>query len=74
MSTKGEYVEHLVARINRKTGRKFSVNSSAGGKRLIEHVGHSGEDDISPRLPIGQLITWLGAFEKGIDVGAISHV
>lgn len=61
-------LEHLAETISRVTGRKYFVGCAYGRPRFHCEMG-PGCEDISPRLPTGELYRWMHAYLAGIHVG-----
>lgn len=59
-----EQVRATQERLSRRTGVAMGLDSMAGGTRLITE---DGGRDISPRLPLKHLATWLDGFEVALD-------
>jgi hypothetical protein len=57
-------LNRAVERINRMHGLKLTVGWAYGKPRVHNH---DESRDISPRLPSGELLRWLHAFERGFE-------
>ena len=65
MATTRNEIDGIVARINQEFGLDLIVRKAYGQCR-IERDG--GAVDVSPRLPLGQLKTWLYAYLSGLTM------
>jgi hypothetical protein len=65
MVTKTELCR-VVTALAKATAVDFELGHSNGGYRLVRTDGYA---DVSPRLPAGQLRTWLAGYWMGIDHG-----
>ncbi len=54
-----------------QNGWKFSIEYAYGRPRLILEDEKLCCRDVSPRLPKGQLVMWIGAFLDGIDIAKV---
>lgn len=61
-------LEDVVRVINYELGTQMFLQWAYGQPRLHEPSG-MGYSDVSPRLPMGQMLLWLLAFERGICRG-----
>lgn len=61
-------LESVVRVINEELGTQMFLQWAYGQPRLHEPSG-LGYSDVSPRLPMGQMLLWLLAFERGICRG-----
>jgi hypothetical protein len=63
--TKKALVE-VVDVINYRLKSDFYLEWAYGRPRLMKPCG-LGVEDVSPRLPTGEMMTWLLAFERGVE-------
>lgn len=61
-------LEDVVRVINYELGTQMFLQWAYGQPRLHEPDG-PGVRDVSPRLPMGQMLLWLLAFERGVSRG-----
>lgn len=60
----------LEAILNSITGKQYELEWAYGRPRLLLILDeHGAAAEISPRLPTGQMATWLRAYIDGINVG-----
>ena len=66
--TRRESLQFIVDRLNDLTGQQYRINRAYGKGMLVMLTG-GGERNISPRLPHGQLMSWMGAYLDGMYAG-----
>jgi hypothetical protein len=61
-------LNEVMRRLKIRTGYQlFYIDKTCSGKRLCHPSGQSGCQEISPRLPAGQLAKWIDAFIEGYE-------
>ena len=65
-----EVVQHINKTLNTD---KYYVQFAYGEPRLEVYTHGTCSESMSPRLPSKQLIAWMYAFLKGIDIGRESN-
>ena len=64
--TRTERLNQLVSQLNEATNKAYEIDSMFTGKRL---TCYAGSKDVSPRLPLGQLLKWLEGYWAGFELG-----